>query len=81
VQKTVAEEGVLDLEGDIERCELTILGERVSYLVDKKRGNLPEDHAQQFQVGKSQSRSQEAPFPKEVPEKGYFSHGKGSISF
>jgi hypothetical protein len=37
VQETVAEEGVLDLESDIERCELTILGERVSHLVDKKR--------------------------------------------
>ena len=37
VQETVAEEGVLDLESDIEMCELTILGERVSHLVDKER--------------------------------------------
>ena len=37
VQETVVEEGILDLESDIERCELTISRERVPHLVDKKR--------------------------------------------
>jgi hypothetical protein len=37
VQKTVAEEGVFDLESDIERCKFIFLGERVPHLVDEKR--------------------------------------------
>jgi hypothetical protein len=37
VQEIVVEERVFDLESDIEGCELIDFGNRVPYLVDKKR--------------------------------------------